>query len=92
VNVKELRSNEEPIGQRVTTSVSNKLKRRKRKNTYPGYESSIEAKKSTIMSPARAWSKVSIPIIKKRTSKRKEVLDSDYDYEVEQDVMDIVPP
>jgi len=41
--------------------------------------------------PTKGWSKVSIPTIKKRIPKWKEVPYSDSDYEVEQDVLDIVP-
>jgi len=70
----------------------NILKKRKGKAIVAESPPSKATKKKIAVGPARGWSKVTIPATKRKSNKRKEVLKNDSDYDVEQDVLDIVSP
>jgi len=92
LNVEDLESDDEPIGKRLTSNIINRLKKRKGKNSLNESQPSNALNKSNDVDPTKGWSKVSIPATKNKLLKRKEMSYSDSDYEVEQDVIDIVPP
>jgi hypothetical protein len=48
-------------------------------------------KKGASVGPAKSWSKVIVPAIKKESNKRKEACVIDSDYDVKRDDLDIMP-
>lgn len=91
VDMDELKYDDEASGKRITPNITNRLKKRKDKSILTKCQSFKAAKKRKVVGPTKGWSKVSITVNKKKSLKRKEVHDSDSDYEVEQDVLDILP-
>ena len=84
---------DEPIGKRLAPGTTKRLKNIKRKVVESTRKYPKAPKKSTSVGPAERQSKVVTPATKKRYLKRKEVpySSSDFDFDVEHDVQDIVP-
>jgi len=91
VNLDHLNSNDEPIGRRLTSGIAKRLKKRKGKAISNESQPSKATKKSVVLGPTKGWSKVNALTTKKKSLKRNEVPMSDSDYDVEKDVLDIVP-
>lgn len=91
VNVDNLDSDDEPIGNNLAPSIDKRLNNRKGKVVVSSSKPSKASKKSVSVGPVKGWSKVLTPATKKRSLKRKEVLLSEPDYDVEQNIQDIMP-
>jgi len=89
VNVEDIYSDEEPIGRRLAQGITKRLKKRKGKATER--QPPKATKKKTVVGLARGYSKVDIATTVKNSLKRKEVPTSDSNYDVEEDVQNIVP-
>jgi len=86
VNADDLNSDEEAL-----VGIAKRMKRRKGKVFMIESQRSKATKKKVVVGPAKGWSKVEASATKKKFLKKKEVLVSDSDYDVRQDVKDIVP-
>lgn len=91
VNINDLDYDDEPIGKKLAHGIGKILKNRKGKIVMFARKPSKASKKSVGVGPAKGWSKVVTPATKKRSLKRKEVPSSESEYDVEQNVQDIMP-
>ncbi|KAI5410384.1 hypothetical protein KIW84_055766 [Lathyrus oleraceus] len=91
VNVDNLDSDDEPIENNLAPSIDKRLNNRKGKVVVSSSKPSKASKKSVGVGPVKGWSKVLTPATKKRSLKRKEVPLSEPDYDVEQNIQDIMP-
>lgn len=91
VNIDNLDFDDDPIGNKLAPSIDKRLNNRKWKVVVSSSKPSKASKKSVGVGPVKGWSKVLTPATKKRSLKRKEVPLSEPDYDVEQNVQDIMP-
>lgn len=86
VNVDDLNSDDEPIEKRLAPSIAKRLRNRTGKDVASTSKPSKAPKKSFVVIPAKGWSKVVAP-----AKKMKEAPSSDSEYNIEQNVQDIMP-
>lgn len=89
VNIDDLYSDDEYIGKKLAPGIDKRLKKRKGKVVVSASKPSKASKKSVGVGPAKGWRKV--VTTKKRLVKRNEVSSSESEYDVEQNVLDIMP-
>ncbi|KAI5447695.1 hypothetical protein KIW84_015232 [Lathyrus oleraceus] len=92
VNIKDLDSDDVPIGQRLAPGIAKGLKNRKGQAIESSSTPSKSPRKRASVGPTKRWRKVVTPVSMKKSLKRKEVPSesSDSDHDAEHNVQDIV--
>ena len=90
LNVDGLDSDDESIRKKLAPGIVKRLRNRKGKAVVSISKLSKASKKNTKVGHDKRWSKVVAPATKKKSLTRKKVPSSDSEYNVEQDVQDIM--
>jgi hypothetical protein len=92
--VKDIDSNDEPITKRFAGSVAKRIKDKKKGKVVEAARKSSNTPKKVVVAssvrPAKNWTKVKFPTVKKKSLKRKKAPPSDTDTNAKDDVLDIV--